>query len=330
MKYRFILLGIVLCVLFEVVFYKVNHAYKLIDPIFGVKGNTYHESRENSGVLTNPLLECSGIEEDDTGTELNLSRNELQNYTDILKNKYGVASVSVYIRDLNNGPWFSVDGEEKFIGASLLKVPVLIAYMKRAESYPDILNDTFTYAKILDNDIQYFKPKKELQLGQKYSVQDLLDYMTIYSDNNAAIQLASNLTDNEIKNVFASVGLDSPVYSSEYPVTTRTYAGFFRVLYNSSYLTKNYSEKTLEILSKTDFNEGLRKYIPSNIVVANKFGIREKEGLKQLHDCGIVYYPKHPYLICIMTKGTDFNNLSNVVSNVSKFVFDKVDNVNNK
>lgn len=328
MKYRYILVGVVLCIVIEVLLYKINHKFNFFTPIFSVTGSSYRESRENDGILTNPLLECSGVDADESVNELNISKSELTQYADGLKKKFGATSVSVYVRDLNNGPWFSIDGDEKFIGASLLKIPVLIAYMRKAEMDPSILNSSFEYNKVLDSDVQYYKPSKEIQLGQKYTVNDLLNYMIINSDNNAAIYLASSLTDNEIKNVFSSVGLDSPVYSTEYPVTTRSYAGFFRVLYNSSYLTKDYSEKALEILTKTDFREGLRKYIPSNILIANKFGIREDQNLKQLHDCGIVYYPKHPYLICVMTKGDNFPNLSSVISNISKFVFDKVDAIN--
>jgi hypothetical protein len=44
-------------------------------------------------------------------------------------------------------------------------------------------------------------------------------------------------------------------------------------------------------------------------------------GERQLHDCGIVYAPGKPYLICIMTRGSDFKRLSPVIAQISKQVY---------
>jgi hypothetical protein len=62
------------------------------------------------------------------------------------------------------------------------------------------------------------------------------------------------------------------------------------------------------------YNDGLKAGIPANIELAHKFGERGIIGMngreqKQLHDCGIIYYPKHPYILCIMTRGYERDKL---------------------
>jgi hypothetical protein len=61
--------------------------------------------------------------------------------------------------------------------------------------------------------------------------------------------------------------------------------------------------------------------------VAHKFGIRDIAGEqeKQFHDCGIVYYPKRPYLLCVMTRGNDIQQAIAFIREVSRRVYDQVD-----
>ena len=76
------------------------------------------------------------------------------------------------------------------------------------------------------------------------------------------------------------------------------------------------SEKALNLLSQAKYAEGLSGGIPQNIKIAQKFGehINLTKTMIQplsveLHNCGIVYLPNNPYILCIMTKGgTDENN----------------------
>ena len=44
-------------------------------------------------------------------------------------------------------------------------------------------------------------------------------------------------------------------------------------------------------------------------------------GEKQLHDCGIIYSPTNTYVLCIMTKGTNFTDLANTIKNISSMVY---------
>jgi hypothetical protein len=63
-----------------------------------------------------------------------------------------------------------------------------------------------------------------------------------------------------------------------------------------------------------------------SIKVAHKFGERTLEkGTQHFHDCGIVYYPRHPYLLCVMTQGRDIEAQSRAIASISTFVFQKME-----
>jgi len=87
------------------------------------------------------------------------------------------------------------------------------------------------------------------------------------------------------------------------------------------------SEKALEYLSQSDYKNGLVAGVSSNIIVAHKFGERGyKQGkINQLHDCGIIYYPNEPYLLCIMTDGRSFEDRELIIRNISQLVYDEFD-----
>ncbi len=85
------------------------------------------------------------------------------------------------------------------------------------------------------------------------------------------------------------------------------------------------SSRALELLTKTAFNDGLRAGVPENIEVAHKFGERIlPNNIQQLHDCGIVYIPNKPYLLCIMTRGKDMHTLQGVIEEISSSVYAEV------
>ena len=53
--------------------------------------------------------------------------------------RHEAQAASVYFRDLNNGSWFGIGEKEKFSPKSLLKLPLMMAYFKWAESNPFVL-----------------------------------------------------------------------------------------------------------------------------------------------------------------------------------------------
>ena len=237
--------------------------------------------------------------------------------------------VSVYFRDMFNGPWFGINEQDGFAPASLLKVPVMIAYLKCAEQNPEILKTNLMYEKEIDDHIsQNILPDKKLEPGKAYKVEDLIERMIKYSDNTAKTLLFAYIGEDTIDKIYTDMGLVVPgIRNKNDLITIKNYSTFFRVLFNASYLNREMSEKALEILSKTTFKLGIEAGVPKDVVVAHKFAERGDlvTNTMQVHDCGIVYYKDRPYLLCVMTYGRDFKTLSNIIKDISSVVYEKME-----
>ena len=290
--------------------------------------------RENSPQykFTNPLLF--------NDTSKDLFNQEFQPLNDSLhafisdKEKDGtVDAISAYFRYLNSGHWTGINEDEKYEPSSMLKVLVMMAALKLATDDPNFLLKQLSYSGP-DSAGQYYKPSDGLTKGS-YSIETLIGDMIIYSDNGADEALLSDPQINQefqdLSNTFhlplrTSVSGPVPDFMS-----AKSYSVLFRALYNGSIFSADLCERILSLLASTTFKHGLVAGVPPDTVVSHKFGENTNYdpstgGLinRELHDCGIVYYPKHPYLLCVMTKGDDFSNLESVISGLSKITYNFV------
>ena len=282
--------------------------------------------RSQNYQFISPLLECdlSTPTQNSLYNQISSDVNSIINTNQ--KNKI-ITHASVYLRDLNNGPWIGINEKEYFSPASLVKVPVMIALYRAAQTDPSVLTQQF---EIQPDDTNYSEqnilPSQTLVQGQIYTIDQLIDQMIIYSDNRAKDILVDYITPEVVFKTFSDLGIDTSKLINNPDgnnLTVKEYASFFRILFNASYLNKEMSEKALKLLSQTEYNQAITKNIPSELKVSHKYGERYYLDTqeKQLHDCGIVYLPKSPYLICIMTRGYDFSKLNQVVSQISDSVY---------
>lgn len=237
--------------------------------------------------------------------------------------------ISVYYRDLQDGPWFGINEKQEFDPASMMKVPVMIAWLKRAEKDPQVLKRMFVYDGTVDAAPQQsISPARSISTGRSYTVDELLHYMLNFSDNKATALLFNNLKSTELNEVLDGMDITNNANDDTNSITVHGYSGFFRILYNASYLNREMSEKALQLLSLQDFPQGISAGVPIGTIVAAKFGehSRGEHGEeKQLHEFGIVYHPKGHYILGIMTQGRDFNRQAEIIRDISRLIYEAVD-----
>lgn len=283
--------------------------------------------RLGEGRLINPLLECEIAEGTIDAEKINF-KGDLTDFVERVRRDLKIQDIAIYFRDLNNGPTFGIHQNDSFVPASLLKVPVMMAYYRKADNDPSVLEKKLLFVgSELPDGQQTILPAKRLTAGTEYTIEKLIEQMIVYSDNDALLLLFKALPLADHTHLYNLLGVDSAVITNPTAsLTAKQYAAFFRILYNASFLSQERSEKALSLLSQTDFDQGLRAGVPSEVIVAHKFGERQiNTGERHLHDCGIVYYPKHPYILCIMTRGAETPTLARAVASISEFVYKQID-----
>jgi beta-lactamase class A len=239
------------------------------------------------------------------------------------KTQEGVISASVYLREYKYNGWISINDADKYDPASLFKVPVMMAILKMDDNNPGFLNKKVSHTKsFVDTKSIAYKPTKSIQVGTSYTIRELLTYMIQYSDNQATILLESQMKNEVLQNLFSVVGLEVPnAYARQYQFTAKDYSLFMRTIFNAGFLSIKNSELAGELLGDSEFNEGLKKGLPSTVKIAHKFGEAGINAEKQLHESGIIYLDNRPYLLTVMTRGNDMKKLSNLISEISSLVY---------
>lgn len=276
----------------------------------------------------NPLLACNASDEQTTQVFRPLER-ELTAALGAMTADSDV-TVSLYLKQLKTGHQTALNGSARYAPASLLKIPIMMAFYKVAESSPEILRKTLRYDGAEDLNVgENFKPFDSVQPGKYYTVAELIESMIINSDNNAMMLLRDAIDEKALSEVFTDLGLTVPELGADPDfMNVKNYSRFFRVLYHATYLSRASSEKALELLTREKPFRGIVAGVPEGIVVAQKFGERGMVtdagdvAARELHDCGIVYDPGSPYLLCVMTKGSvNFEKLTDIIQKISGIVY---------
>lgn len=275
--------------------------------------------------LVNPLLDCAEWPPS-TGVVM-----PIETATEEFINEQLPAGtrVSVYYRDLLRGGSFGVNDQEAFLPASLTKVHLLVIYLKLAELKLVSLEEALLYDGRHADQQNLTTPEKQLQAGESYTIANLLNRMIVYSDTEALAILLDRINTSD-EATFAQAADEvtrtvlGPIELQDATATPVEIARVFRLLYNASYLSVANSQYALELLERSEFERGLKLQLPSDTAVAHKFGFREESGGTLFHDCGIVYHPQTPYLLCVMTEGPATVDRYEFVQQLSRRIYDAV------
>lgn len=292
-----------------------------------ILGTTLRDTNESYNFI-DPLLACN-VGVNSPTSSLNELQNELNELVEKNIANKNIESASIYVRTLERGAWTGIDPNTGYTPASLMKVPVLIAYLKQSEYNPDLLAYRITITEDpTPNTEQDIEPEASIVVGNTYTVDELLSLMIVHSDNRALNVLMDYLDFSVLEESFTDLGITIPEDAVSYEINPRLYSRFFRVLYNATYLSRENSEKALRLLNDSAFVDGIRGGIPEDVHVSHKFGeasatLTTGEVGHDLHDCGIVY-AKEPYAVCIMTKGSRVDALGDFLQETSNLIYQEL------
>lgn len=278
--------------------------------------------------FVNPLLAVDSNEKKEF-LENQVLKSALSNIFSRKEKNYGALQAAAYFKDLEAGRWVGINDGAKFSPGFFLKVPIMIAYFKSAENDADILKTKLKYVKNASGAKN--NADSSMEYGKSYAVEELIRAMIVNDNDDAANVLFENIDKNALNDIYSDLGIDSAEDDANYDfVSIKMYALLFRILYNSTYLNRTMSERVLEILSETSLDEGIARSLPNNVMVAHKYRVRNI-GLKdtiqvESHDCGIIYYPDHPYVLCVMTIGNNADIIDDFFNEISMTIYNDMNN----
>lgn len=246
-------------------------------------------------------------------------RKQIKEYVDNISHKE-----AIYFEYLPSGVSIGINEKEEFTLASLLKVPLVMGVYKQIERGNLSKDNILTIQK--DDIDPAFGDLWKKGVGYKITVEKAIRLTLTESDNTAKSVLYNNMPPGMIEEVFNFLDIPMIRENNETSVVTaKNYSSILRSLYLSSYLNKKNSNEILNILTETIFTDKLPAGFSGKVKIAHKIGVFDKDNpLKSIFtDCGIIYVPKRPYILCIMTQ-TDEEMARDDMRHISKLVYDYV------
>jgi len=237
-----------------------------------------------------------------------------------------VSEVSVYLRDFRRSEWTAYNGDALYQPGSLMKVPLLMTYLRMAEKDPRVMAKRLVLPMGAPLPFKtHFPPRTSIGRGKPYEVSQLLEALIRRSDNGAMFVLLQDIEFDQLHRTYTDLGL--PDFSSDvstYQISAKNVSTVMKALYNSTYLSIEDSELAISLLLGSEFDQGIKAGLPDGVPLAHKFGEERDASGFQLHETALVYIGDEPYLLTIMTKGPDMKALPQVLASISRYVHEEM------
>ncbi|WP_238907093.1 serine hydrolase [Clostridium sp. YIM B02506] len=239
--------------------------------------------------------------------------SSLENLENKIKDYLGneLNNVGLIYYDLTTNKKISINGDELFTAASTYKVGMnIVAYNMVKEGFLS-LNDSIKYSSgYYEEGTGILQSQIDTTLNSPISIQKLLDYAIIYSDNIATNMITEKLGgfDSVRQAVSYFTGVSEPTVSGNV-ITPETEFRLLKNLYSNRF--DQYHSHLIEVMKNTEFHDRIDKYLPYNLV-AHKIGSYDS----YINDVGIIFTDK-PYILVIYTNElTDATEKIATLSNI--------------
>jgi beta-lactamase class A len=235
--------------------------------------------------------------------------------------KYG-DSFGFFFEYLPTGTSIGINEKVDFHAASLFKVPVVMAYFHMKERTR--LNDDPVIILTQDMMDTDFGELYKRGVGYPLNASEAVRLALVDSDNTAVKALTTLIEKEDFEAVYQGLDIDLHINDEGALLSAKSYSSILKALYFSAVLSKDSSHKILEHLTKTKFPDKLEAGVPRHIPVAHKIGdFLSNDGVTGFRDCGIVYAPRRPYILCMFSV-SDEETARVRMQSISKIIYEYV------
>ena len=239
--------------------------------------------------------------------------------------------ICVNFYDLNKNDGFSINGSEKVLSASMIKLLILAELMKKNSENKFSLSNTIMIANSMKTGGDGIL--KELNAGHHFTLKELANLMIIVSDNQATNILIDLLGMENINLLGKELGLKESFLGRKMMDTEARKNGYdnytcaddisllLKLIYQEKLVNKEASQLMLEILLKQQQGERLQRYLPTDIKIAHKCG--DLDNLE--NDGGIIWLEEKVYILVVLTSRMSNLQCKQTIGKISKFVYDKME-----
>lgn len=231
---------------------------------------------------------------------------------DALKTKYPHLEFSAFFVDLDNGAYVNYNGIAPIPAASIIKIPVLVAFLQDVDEGKVLLDEKLTMTegtRVSGSGAMQYQP-----VNTEFSALYTATEMIISSDNAATEMIVERLGGKDALNQrFLDWGLESTAIRNLLPdlegtntTSTRDLAILLAKVNQGDLLSVRSRDRLLEIMRRTKTRTLLPQGIEQNAVIAHKTG----DIGTYLGDAGIIDMPSGKRYIGAVIVKRPYNDVS--------------------
>jgi beta-lactamase class A len=226
------------------------------------------------------------------GHDANAFTNGLKDYLNAQGGTFGV-----YLEGLRSGVTVAVGDTIRLEAASVIKMPEALYLLHQSDS------GQISFADQIDLHPEDFMSGTGSLIytahpGDMFSYDQLLSLLIQQSDNTAWRALRRVFGDSQIDAYAASIGAGDCQQVTN-ACSARSAGRMMAQLARGELLNQTSTQRLLNLLETTQFNDWLPYYIGRTAAVAHKIGTDPDNGVA--NDCGVIFLSGDPFAICVFT-----------------------------
>ena len=203
----------------------------------------------------------------------------------------------VVVKELRYNSSASINPDAVFYAASLFKLPIMVEAFRQREARLIEFDNAIsaTWSDLLE-DLGTFPG----DVGDVFSVSELLQMMITISDNTSAIMLMRTLGSGSIDETMSSLGLTvTSVMTEDLPTSALDMATLLEAIQREQIVGRGRSQEMIDLLLHQTWRNRIPQGLPDYVLVGNKTG----DWYDAAHDVAIIYGPSGPYILAVLSDG---------------------------